>query len=107
MSDHAALPESWWSKLLKLEPAVVKGVVGLLVSLGLVWGADFTQLGEQLKETADIVGSVVVLLTSWWIRSSVTPWWKVAAAVDINSGKFVAGPSAPQDNGTPVTVDTV
>lgn len=107
MADHSALPESWWSKLLKLEPAVVKGVIGALASLGLVWGADFTQLSEQLKESADIIGSIVVLLTAGWIRNSVTPWWKVAATVDVNSGEFVAGPSAPQDNGTPVTVDTV
>lgn len=64
---------SWWRRLLATEPALVKGVIGALVALGLVWGVDFTALGDQLSRTADIVGSIVALLTPLWIRQSVSP----------------------------------
>jgi hypothetical protein len=69
-------------RLVTAEPALVRGVVGALVALGLVWGVDYTDLGEQVKESADIVGGLVVLLTSWWTRGAVTPSSKVLATTD-------------------------
>lgn len=85
-------------RLLTIEPALVKGVIGALVSIGLIWGVDFTDLGEQIKDTADIVGGLVVLLTAWWTRSSVTPTALVVEQVDAD-GHRIAGPASPLPTG--------
>lgn len=96
-----AAGESGWKRLLKLEPAIVKGLIGLLVSLGLIWGVDLTSVGDQLSQTADVVGSIIALLTPLWIRTSVTPDAKVVASVDTH-GTVVAGAASPLPTGTVV-----
>ncbi|HEY9249248.1 MAG TPA: hypothetical protein VIO38_08960 [Rariglobus sp.] len=102
MSEHA-LPTAGWHRLLTLEPALVRGVIGALVALGLIWGLDFTAIGDRLAQSADILGSLVALLTAWWTRSAVTPASQVEARVD-SGGVTVAGPASPQPDGTPVEV---
>jgi hypothetical protein len=102
--DHRAeAKEPWWTRFKDLEPALLRGIIGLLVSLGLVWGLDFTDLGEQLKETADILGSIVTLVVAWWTRGVVVPV-KKAAAVQKPDGKIVAGPAGILREGQPVAV---
>jgi len=77
---------------LKFEPAVVKGIIGLVVAGLLIWGVDYTAVGEQLAATADIIGALIPLVTSLWIRQSVTP--TVAVVEQVNSeGAVVAGPA--------------
>lgn len=98
---HALTPDtgkSWWSRLLTIEPAIVKGVVGALVALGLIWGVDLTPLGDRLTQTADILGSLVAILTPVWIRQSVTPDAKVVQTVEPD-GRIVAGPASPAPTG--------
>jgi hypothetical protein len=81
MADHASLSAlPWWRRLAPLarrilttEPALVHAVVGALVMVGLIWGPDFTSLGEQINKTADIVAVIVPLLIGWWTRGKVTP----------------------------------
>lgn len=102
MSKHALTAAIWWERLLSLEPVVVKGVIGALVTLGLIWGADFTALGDQLTQTADVLGTLVALLTPLWIRSSVTPAVRVVQVVRAD-GTVVAGSASPLPNGTPIT----
>jgi hypothetical protein len=105
MAEHAAvITKPWWHRLLTLEPAIVRGVIGSLVALALVWGLDFTDLGEQLKESADIIGSLVALVTAWWTRSVVTPAGQVEARVDPDTGVTVAGPAHELATGTEVGV---
>ena len=70
-SPGGAKNATWWQRLLHTEPAVVKGAISLLVALALIWGLDLTDLGERLKATADILGSLVTLLAPLWIRQSV------------------------------------
>jgi len=99
---HALTPDtgkSWWSRLLTIEPAIVKGVIGALVALGLIWGVDLTPLGDQLTQTADILGSLVAILTPVWIRQSVTPDAKVVQTVEPD-GRIVAGPASPAPTGS-------
>ena len=103
MSDHRALPTSWWHRLLTLEPAVVRGVIGALVALGLIWGLDLTDLGEKLTQTADVLGSLVALLTPLWVRQATSPAKLVEARVD-GRGVTVAGPAAEVADGTEVGV---
>lgn len=63
---------TWWQRVLHTEPAQLKGVIVALVSLGLIWGLDLTQLGSQLENSVDVVfGVLVPLLTAMWIRRSV------------------------------------
>lgn len=85
-------------RLLATEPAIVKGAIGLLVALGLIWGLDFTTVGDQLSQTADVLGSLVALLTPVWIRASVTP--SVAVVEEIKHGVKVAGPANDLPDGT-------
>lgn len=89
---------SGWKKLLTVEPALVRGVIGAIVSIGLIWGLDFTGVGEQLAQTADIVGGLVVLLTAWWTRSAVTPAALVVEEVKPD-GRVVAGEASPLPTG--------
>lgn len=90
---------STFKRLLATEPAIVKGAIGLLVALGLIWGFDFTQVGDQLAQTADVVGSLVALLTPVWIRASVRPDATVVQAIEPD-GTVVAGPASPLPTGT-------
>lgn len=92
----------WLKKLVTLEPALVRGIVGALVAIGLVWGVDFTGVGEQISETADIVGGLVALLTPWWTRAAVTPAALVVEEVKPD-GTTVAGPASPLPTGTPIS----
>jgi hypothetical protein len=95
---------SGWKRLLTVEPALVRGVVGAIVSIALIWGVDFTGLGEQISQTADIVGGLVVLLTAWWTRSAVTPAALVVEEVKPD-GTTVAGPASPLPTGQVITRD--
>ncbi len=96
---HAITPATdtpWWRRLIALEPAVVKGLIGLLVALALIWGVDLTPLGDRLSQSADVLGSIIALLTPLWIRGSVTPDALVVerAARDHDLGAVVlAGPA--------------
>jgi hypothetical protein len=72
-----------WRRLLSLEPALVRGAVGSVVTVGLVWGIDLSELGERVATTADVVlGTLLPLLAAWWIRGAVVPSAKVAAPDD-------------------------
>lgn len=93
-----------WKRLLTIEPALVRGVIGAIVSIGLIWGLDFTGIGEQLAQTADIVGGLVVLLTAWWTRSAVTPAALVVEEVKPD-GRVVAGEASPLPTGQTIIRD--
>lgn len=84
----------WWRRLLELEPAVIRGVIGALVSLGLIWGVDRTPWGDRLTQTADVLGALVALLTPLWVRAGVTPAGSVVARVDPTTGDVVDGAAA-------------
>lgn len=94
----------WLKKLVTMEPALVRGIVGALVAIGLVWGVDFTGLGEQISQTADIIGGLVALLTPWAIRAAVTPAALVVEEVKPD-GTTVAGPASPLPTGQVITRD--
>lgn len=77
---RAATAPSRWRRLLSLEPALVRGAVGSVVTVGLVWGVDLSDLGERVATTADVVlGTLLPLLAAWWIRGAVVPRAKVGA----------------------------
>lgn len=93
-----------WQRIRTFDPALVRGVVGAIVAIGLIWGVDFTGVGEQIAQTADIVGGLVSLLTAWWIRSAVTPAARVVESVDQN-GVVIAGPASPRPTGEVIRVN--
>lgn len=85
--------------LIAHEPVVVRTAIGLVVSLGLVWGVDLTNVGEQVAQSADIVGALVLLISVAWARQGSTP----AATVVVTqepSGALVAGPASVQTTGS-------
>ena len=88
--------------LIAREPVVVRSAIGLLVSLGLVWGVDLAGIGERLAQTVDIVAALVVLVSLAWARAGATPAKTVVAVVQPD-GVTVAGPASPLPDGTPVT----
>lgn len=100
--DPPAAGLSPWRRLLTLEPAVVRVVVGAIVAALLVWGVDLTDLGERIAATADILGGTLVpALTAWWVRSGVTPTAKVVQEVTAD-GLVIAGPASPLPTGARV-----
>lgn len=86
-------------ELVAHEPVVVRTAIGLIVSLGLVWGVDLTNVGEQVAQTADIVGALVALLGVAWVRQGVTPASTVVATRE-PSGAVVAGPASDEVTGS-------
>lgn len=90
----------------KFEPAIWKSIIAAVVSGLLIWGVDFTAVGDQLAQTADVLGVLIPLVTGLWIRQSVTPNGKVAVTVEPGAPETVAGPALPVPNGTPVDVYT-
>src|SRR4051794_10673440 len=107
MSRHVAPSAAWWRRLAVLEPAVVRGLIGAAVALGLIWGVDLTDLGDKLTRTADVVGSIVALLTPLWVRQATSPAVLVEARWDPDTGDTVAGPAALAVDGTVVEVRPV
>jgi hypothetical protein len=103
MGEHVAT-DAWWKRLLTMEPAVYRGVIGALVSVGLIWGADFADLGERIAQTLDAVGAIVALITPFWIRQATTPAATVVARVDAN-GDITAGDASPFPTGLVVQPD--
>lgn len=85
--------------LIAHEPVVVRTAIGLIVSLGLVWGVDLTNVGEQVAQTADILGALVALLGVAWARQGATPAATVVATRE-PSGALVAGPASDQATGS-------
>jgi hypothetical protein len=98
MVDHTP----WWRRLLTLEPALVRGTITALVTLGLVWGVDFTALGDQLGRTADILLGLSALIGAAWTRSVVTPTARVVQVVGPD-GTVTAGPASPLPTGAVIT----
>lgn len=91
MDEKDAVEEvGWFERVLRTEPAVWKAIITGLVALGLTWGIDFTGFGEQLKESADILAALVVVLGGFWTRASVVPESRVIERLD-ESGLPVAG----------------
>lgn len=86
------------------EPVVIRTAIGLFVSLGLVWGVDLTNVGEQVAQTADIVGALVALLGVAWARQGSTPASTVVVAQE-PSGALVAGPASTQTTGSLIDED--
>lgn len=85
--------------LIAHEPVVVRTAIGLIVSLGLVWGVDLTNVGEQVAQTADLVGALVLLLGVAWARQGATPAVEVVVTQE-PSGALVAGPASAQTTGS-------
>ncbi len=88
--------------LIAREPVVVRSAIGLLVSLGLVWGVDLAGIGERLAQTVDIVAALIVLVSLAWARAGAFAA-KTVVAVVTPEGETIAGPASPLPNGTPVT----
>lgn len=99
MAAKHALPTAdapLWRRLAALEPAVVRGLIGAVVALGLIWGIDLTALGDQLTATADILGTIALLLTPLWVRQATTPTSVVVEQVDRHmqyGAVVIAGPA--------------
>lgn len=102
--SHVAPPaagQSLLRRLLTLEPAVVRGVIGALVLVLALWGVDAADLGSRVEQTVLTVLALVPLVTAWWTRSAVTPNAKVAEAVEAD-GTRVAGPASPLPTGATI-----
>ena len=72
----------WLRHLAALEPALVRGAIGLAVAGLLIWGVDLTPLGDKLQATTDVLGGLVAVLAPLWIRQAVTPAAAVIARVN-------------------------
>ena len=102
MSEQAADRAPWWRHLLDRiegrEVVVVRGLIVLVVSVGLVWGVDLTDVGDRLEDTLDALGVFVQLLGLAWVRSGVTPAREVVEARRAD-GAIVAGEGSPLPTG--------
>jgi hypothetical protein len=80
MTEHTPTG-SWLRRLAALEPALVRQAIGLVVAGLLIWGLDYTALGDQLMGTADVVGALIAVVTQFWARAHTTPAAAVIARV--------------------------
>ncbi len=92
MPDHALATAPWWKRLLTLEPALVRSVVGGVVYILALWGVDVAEVGDRL--VASIIAALTIFtLVGAWIRSSVRPDATVVQAVEPD-GTVIAGPAS-------------
>ena len=61
MPDHALTASPWWKRVLTLEPALVRTVVGGIVYILAVWGIDAADIGEQV-ESAGLRQAAVIIV---------------------------------------------
>lgn len=81
------------------EIVVVRGLIVLAVSLGLIWGFDLTEVSAQLNRTLDAIGVFVQILGLGWIRGGVAPYKEVEIQQKPD-GTLVAGPASGIETGT-------
>lgn len=86
-------------ELVTREPVVIRTVITTLVSIGLIWGVDLTELGTRVADTADLVGVLVAAVGVAWVRQGVTPASTVVATQE-PSGAIVAGPASDKPTGS-------
>lgn len=91
---------TWWQKLLKLEPAVIRGfVVSLVAFLAVILGHKFAD--GDVETIINFVVTLFSLLAALWIRPAVTANNKVivyddtplATVSTIKAGNVVATPT--------------
>lgn len=91
---------TWWQKLLKLEPAVIRGfIVSLVAFLAVILGHQFAD--KDVETIINFVVTLFSLLAALWIRPAVTANPKVivyddtplASVSTIKSGDAVAAPT--------------
>jgi hypothetical protein len=80
MTEHTPTG-SWFRRLIALEPALVRQAIGLVVAGLLIWGLDYTALGDQLMGTTDVIGALIAVVTQFWARQHTTPAAAVIARV--------------------------
>lgn len=86
-------------ELVTREPVIIRTTITTLVSIGLIWGVDLTELGTRVADTADLVGVLVAAVGVAWVRQGVTPASTVVATEE-PSGAIVAGPASDKPTGS-------
>lgn len=78
-------------RLLTLEPALVKAMVGFVVLVGSVIGINLAPIGQGTETIVLAFLGLVPLVVGWWTRGSVTPNALIVERQE--GGKVVAGPA--------------
>lgn len=91
-------------ELVTREPVIIRTVITALVSIGLIWGLDFTELGNRLTETADLLGGLVAAIGLAWVRQGTSAAATVVATQE-PSGAVVAGPASVKPTGQLIDPD--
>lgn len=91
-------------ELIIREPVVIRVTITALVSIGLIWGLDFTELGDRLTETADLLGGLVAAIGLAWTRAGASAAATVVATKE-PSGALVAGPASAKPTGQLIDPD--
>lgn len=86
-------------ELVTREPVIIRTVITTVVSIGLIWGVDLTDLGTRVADTADLIGVLVAAVGVGWVRQGVTPASTVVATKE-PSGAIVAGPASNETTGS-------
>ena len=63
----------WWERLRLLEPAMVRGIVGTVVAVFLLWGVDLTPWGDRVTGSWELIFAALPLVQAWWTRTVVSP----------------------------------
>ena len=92
MPDHALNASPWWKRILTLEPALVRTVVGGIVFILSTWGIDAAAIGDQVITTV-ITALAIFGAVAAWTRSAVRPDATVVQAVKPD-GTVIAGPAS-------------
>jgi hypothetical protein len=97
--DTVGRPVSWWERVKKFEPALLRAVVLAVVGVLGLWGLDLTEWGDRLVNSWTLLFPVLFLLQGWWTRSVVVPQANVIEQVT-PEGLVLAGPASPVETGT-------
>lgn len=104
MPDHALAAAPWWRRVLTLEPAVVRGVIGAVVLVLGLWGVDAADLGDRVTESLVTLLGLVPLIVAAWTRTAVTPSAQVLVKQRAD-GELTPGDASPIPNDVTIRGD--
>ena len=103
MLENENVSGNFWTRLMALEPAVVRGALLSVFAVLALFGIEGATEANAVT-IASAIAAVLPLIAGIIIRPAVTPNVKAAAVQENADRGFEAGEAAPYPEGTPVDI---
>lgn len=73
MGRYSSTPQTIWTKIRLLEPAMLRAIITAIVGALAVWGVNAADLGGKIGTTWALLFPLIALVQGWWTRTVVSP----------------------------------